>query len=382
MADDSFMRNFLDQRKNSGLLRELKDFEEISALQVNINGRQLLNFSSNDYLGLATDLTLKRASEEAVKDHGTGSTASRLISGNNSLFSKLEVKLASWKGSEDALVFNSGYQANSTIIPAIADRNTTIFSDKLNHASIIDGILLSRADHVRYRHNDNGHLEELLKKSNSKKKIIISETLFSMDGDLADFKALVQLKEKYNAFLYLDDAHGSGIYGPSGRGPAEAIMNSVDFYIGTFGKALGSFGAYCACSSLTKKYLVNSARGLIYSTALPPAIIAASIAAIDKAQKMDDARKHLKDLTMKFRSWLKSSEFETIDSDSPIVPLITGDEKSTLSLSNYLMENEIFAIAIRPPTVPKGKGRIRFTITAAHTDEHIEHLISVLNSWK
>ena len=377
-----FIQDFLDKRQESSRLRTLKDFEFISSSRLRLAGKEYINFSSNDYLGLSTAKELTLASNEATTEFGVGNTASRLVCGNHGLFSALEKQLIDWKNAEAALVFNSGYQANSTLIPAIADRHTVIFSDKLNHASIIDGIILSRAKHIRYGHNDMEELSEQLKKFPDKRKLIISETLFSMDGDIVDLKQLAKISDEHEALLYIDDAHGSGIYGPKGRGPAWEIMESVDIYVGTFGKAMGSFGAYCLSSEQLKSYLVNASRGLIYSTALPPSVLAANIAAVKKVQKMDSERSHLSSLVKNFRSYIFQSPFSTIEGDSPIVPLIVGPESDTLKLSEHLLENGIFAIAIRPPTVPEGTCRIRFTLTANHSEEDLSELTSALNSWK
>jgi 8-amino-7-oxononanoate synthase len=381
MSKYDFIKDFLEKRINQSRLRELKDFNEVSSSRIKFKNQLYINFSSNDYLGLSHSKTLINANQKAVEKWGTGSTSSRLVCGNMSIYSELESQLASWKGTENALVFNSGYQANSSIIPAIADRKSAIFSDKLNHASIVDGIQLSRAKHIRYKHNDMLDLENCLATSDEERKIIISETLFSMDGDIADLNALSELSKKYNALLYLDDAHGSGIYGHKGKGPACEIIDSVDFYVGTFGKALGSFGAYCACSSEIKQFLINSARGLIYSTALPASVISTNIAAVEHVQNMDNERKHLAQLTFSFRKFINDSPYKTIEADSPIIPLIIGTENETIALSEYLLKRQIYAISIRPPTVPEGTCRIRFTLTSSHSDEDLNTLIKALNSW-
>ena len=370
-------QEFLNKCTELDRFRTLKDFDSVSASEISYDGKTYVNFSSNDYLGLSSKLKINSESF-------SGSTASRLVCGNTKEISKLELSLAEWKGTEATLLFNSGYQANSTIIPAIADRKSLIFSDKLNHASIIDGIKLSAAKHIRYRHNDLEQLGELLEKNKDVncRKIIISETLFSMDGDYADIKAITDLAEKYNCLTYIDDAHGSGISGQRGIGPCEGLLSKIDFYISTFGKAHGSFGAYCACSKLLKDYLINSARGFIFSTALPPSVIQINQQSVSLIQTMDRERKKLFENIHKVRSFLKKEGFNTIESESPIIPVIIGPEKDTLNLSSYLMDHGIFAIAIRPPTVPENTCRIRLTISAQHSEHQIQKLLETLKRWK
>lgn len=370
-------QNFLQKCSENRRLRSLKDFDSVTANEILFEGKKLINFSSNDYLGLSTKLN------PALQAH-SGSTASRLVCGNTKDITDLEKALAEWKGTETALLFNSGYQANSTIIPAIADRKSIVFSDKLNHASIIDGIKLSGAKLLRYPHNDLQKLKELLEKNKNSggRKIIISETLFSMDGDCADIKEIIKLAGEYDCLTYIDDAHGSGISGTKGIGPCEGFLNKIDFYISTFGKAHGSFGAYCACSNLIKDYLINSARGFIFSTALPPAVIAANKKSVELIQNMDYERKLLSQNIKKIRSFLQKENFKTIEADSPVIPIISGPEKDTLALSSHLLENGIFAAAIRPPTVPKNTCRIRITVSSAHTQEEINTLLISLKRWK
>ena len=370
-------QNFLKKCSDNNRFRSLKDFDSVTSNEITFEGKKYINFSSNDYLGLSSKLRTK------AQEH-TGSTASRLVCGNTKDISDLEKSLASWKGTETSLLFNSGYQANSTIIPAIADRKSIIFSDKLNHASIIDGVKLSGAKHVRYRHNDLVQLEELLKKHkvDNCRKIIISETLFSMDGDFADIQFILDLAKKYDCITYIDDAHGSGISGKNGIGPCGDLLNKIDFYISTFGKAHGSFGAYCACSKLLKDYLINCARGFIFSTALPPAVIATNAQSIEVIQGLNEERNKLSKNIETIRTFLKKENFQTIESSSPIIPVITGSEQDTLGLSSYLMEQGIFAIAIRPPTVPENTCRIRLTVSSIHTEENISTLLKTLKRWK
>lgn len=376
----SDFQKFLDKCSTNNRYRKLKNFNSVSATRIETSDKSYINFSSNDYLGLSSSPKL----QVNISKINSGSTASRLVCGNTSNINRLEKLLAQWKQKEAALVFNSGYQANSTIIPAIADRKSIIFSDKLNHASIIDGVKLSGARHIRYKHKDLTQLQELLEKHSSEncRKIIISETLFSMDGDYADIEEICRLAEEYNCLTYIDDAHGSGLSGNNGIGPCETSMGKIDFYISTFGKALGSFGAFCACSQMLKDYLINCARGFIFSTALPPIVIETNIKSVELIQSMDSQRKKLQQNIQKIRSFLKKEDLATIDSNSPIIPIITGTEKETLQLSDFLLENGIFAIAIRPPTVPESTCRIRITVSSEHSENDIDKLLNTLKSWK
>lgn len=372
-------RDFLEKCHSLNRFRTLKDFDNVTSSRIYHEGKEYINFSSNDYLGLSSSSEL-----EDKNRHHSGSTASRLVCGNSSVMSELERKLAEWKGSESALLFNSGYQANSTIIPAVADRKSIIFSDKLNHASIIDGIKLSGAKLVRYQHNDMIQLEALLKKyaSENCKRLIISETLFSMDGDFSDIKKITELASKYDCLTYIDDAHGSGLSGKKGIGPAEGFIEKIDFYISTFGKALGSFGAYCCCSQLLKDYLINSSRGLIFSTALPPTVIQTNLKAVKLIQTMNRERKQLSMNISTVRKFLKSENFQTIESTSPIIPIITGTEENTLALSKHLLDLGIYAVAIRPPTVPENTCRIRITLSSSHSSDDLDALFESLKSWE
>lgn len=372
-------REFLEKCHSSNRFRTLKNFQNVTSTRIEYEGKEFINFSSNDYLGLSSSSKLTNTGHKSC-----GSTASRLVCGNSSAMNELENSLAEWKGTEAALLFNSGYQANSTIIPAIADRKSIIYSDKLNHASIIDGIKLSGAKLVRYRHNDLNQLEDLLKKHDGEngQKLIISETLFSMDGDFSDLKKLTELASKYNCLTYIDDAHGSGLSGTKGIGPAEGFIDKIDFYISTFGKALGSFGAYCCSSQLLKDYLINSSRGLIFSTALPPTVIETNKKAVQIIQTMDNERLRLSSNISKVRNFLKTENFQTIESSSPIIPIITGSEERTLALSDFLLRRGIYAVAIRPPTVPENTCRIRITLSSAHTSEDLDTLFESLKSWE
>ncbi|WP_051331196.1 8-amino-7-oxononanoate synthase [Aneurinibacillus terranovensis] len=343
-----------------------------------INGRKMLNLASNNYLGYAGDERLKKSMIEAVNTYGAGATASRLIVGNHPLYEKAETALVNWKKAEAGIIINNGYTANLGIISALLRRDDFVFSDKLNHASIVDGAVLSRAKHQRYRHHDLNHLEALLKKApTEKRKLIVTDTIFSMDGDLAHLKEIVVLKERYNAILMIDEAHASGIYGKNGEGYAHHLnlQNKVDIQMGTFSKALGSFGAYVVGKKWLIDYLTNRMRGFIYSTALPPAILGAAKAAIEIVQEEPERRTLLQTHAEYFRESLMDYGFNICGSQSQIVPIIIGENEKTMKFAGCLQKEGIAAIPVRPPTVPENEGRIRFTVTAVHVKQDLDWAI-------
>ncbi|CAN7343481.1 8-amino-7-oxononanoate synthase [Paenibacillus sp. LjRoot56] len=336
--------------------------------------RRLLNLSSNDYLGLSGHPAIIEAMREKLLTEGAGSGASRLVTGNRPPYDRLEEELAYWQNYEAALVFANGYMANSGVIAALAGRGDVVFSDQWNHASIVDGIILSRAEHARYRHKDMAHLRALLHKYRDKRrKLIITDAVFSMDGDQAPLRELVALKREYGAMLMVDEAHSGGIYGKYGEGLCHelAIQNDVDIHMGTFSKSFGVYGAYICGSRTLIRWLVNKARPLIYSTALPPSVVAGVSEALVVVQSEHWRREKLFALSMLFRSLLGASGFTIGEGDSPIVPLIIGDNDMALRFSRALEDEGIAAAAIRPPTVPDGTARIRFSLSAAHTEKEL-----------
>lgn len=337
-------------------------------------GRVLLNLASNDYLGLAQHPAIIEAIRETLLAEGGGSGASRLVTGNRPPYGRLEEALATWQNSEAALVFANGYMANSGVIRALAGRGDVVFSDQLNHASIVDGIVLSRAEHARYRHNDMTHLKALLNKHRDKRrKLIVTDAVFSMDGDQAPLRELVSLKQEYGAMLMVDEAHSGGIYGERGEGLCHelGLQHEVDVHMGTFSKAFGVYGAYVSGSQTLIRWLINKARPLIYSTALPPSLVAGISTALAIVQADHWRRERLFSASRLFRSSLCAAGFQTGTGDSPIVPVIVGDNDMALRFSQALEEEGIAAVAIRPPTVPDGTARIRFSLSAAHTDEEL-----------
>ena len=366
----------LETLRSQGLLRSMRLVHGAQSSRVILDGREVLLLCSNNYLGLADHPVLKEAAIRAVEQYGTGSGASRLVSGNMELHEALEARIASFKRTDAALLFNSGYAANTGVIPAIVGKGDVIFSDRLNHASIVDGALLSRARLVRYPHNDVASLRRLLAGTEpAGRRLIVSDGVFSMDGDLASLADLVKLKKEFGALLMVDDAHGTGVLGETGRGSTELfnVMAEIDIQMGTFGKALGSFGAYIAASREIVDYLVNRARSFIFSTALPPAVLAASLAALGLVDSEEGARlrKRVADNTDLFRSALQEAGFSTMASETQIIPLFVGDAGPTMEFSRQLLAEGIFVQGIRPPTVHPGSCRLRCTVMATHTMEEL-----------
>lgn len=365
--------------KEQRLFRQIPEIDYIAGHHLEIAGKKLFLFCSNDYLGLALHPSLQQAAVEAMKLHGFGAGASRLVSGSTTIHKKLEQRIARFKGAEAALLFNSGYAANTGILPALVEAGDVVLSDELNHASIIDGCRLSRAETRVYRHCDPDHLETLLRTTGgARRRLIVTDGVFSMDGDLAPLPALVLLARKYDALLMVDDAHGTGVMGATGRGTAEhfGIGNEVAIQMGTLSKGLGSFGAYVAGSRGLIDYLVNRSRSLIFSTALPPAICAASLAAFDLVESRPDIRETLWSNRAYFAQGLGAQGLSIGRSVTPIIPIMAGDSQNALSVSELLRQHGIYATAIRPPTVAEGSARIRTTVTAAHSREDIDKALT------
>ena len=367
------------------LLRRLTIVDSYDGPRVVINGKSILLMCSNDYLGLAGHPALRDAARIAMDQYGFGAGGSRLVSGTSALHHELEQRLAAFKGTEAALVFNSGYAANTGIIPAITQKGDVILSDCRNHASIVDGCRLSKAERTVYRHNDMNHVEYILKESrDARLKLIVTDGVFSMDGDIAPLPELALLAEKYGAILMVDDAHGTGVLGKTGKGTVEhfGLSRGVHIQMGTLGKALGSFGAYVAGNRDLIDFLVNHARSFIYSTALPPSVCAASIAAIDLVEKEPMHREKLWRNRERFVSGLTSLGFNIGDSVTPIVPILIGDSEQACKAGDKLIEYGVYATAIRPPTVRPGTARIRATVTASHSDQDIDAALDMFGRLK
>ena len=381
----------LDRLRADGLYRQLRHVASPQGPHLVIDGREFLNFSSNDYLGLASDPVLKRAATEAIDRWGVGAGASRLVCGNLEPYRLLEEKLARFKNKEAAIVFGSGYAANVGTISALVGKGDVVILDKLDHASIIDGARLSGATIRVYPHKNLKKLEDILRSVGAqpaaprppRRILIITETVFSMDGDLAPLAEIVALKEKHGAWLMIDEAHATGLYAKNRRGLAEAtgVEDKIDITLGTLSKALGCAGGFVVGSQTLIDFLRNRARSLIYSTALPPAVCAAAAAAVDFV--MSDAGHERRDQLWRNVSELKnglSALGIQNESRSPIIPVIVGDETAAVEVSQKLYEAGIFVPAIRYPTVPKGKARLRVTVTAGHSKGDIEHFLDVVGA--
>jgi 8-amino-7-oxononanoate synthase len=371
----------LDDLQKASQARQFIPIESAQEPWLYKNGIRLLNLSSNNYLGLAGDDRLKQGAIEATEKYGVGSTASRLVIGNHPAYELAESALTRWKQAASALILNSGYTANLGIISSIIGREGIVFSDKLNHASIVDGIILSRAEHKRYHHKDLNHLEALLKQTPPEKtKLIVTDAVFSMDGDIADLPGLVTLKEKYQAILMVDEAHSSGIYGPRGAGLVHQwqLQNRIDIQMGTFSKALGGFGAYVTGEKGLVDYLTNKMRSLIFTTGLPPATLGAITAAIPIVQEESWRKEQLLEHAAFMRRSLIHQGFEVCGSKTQIIPILVGSNEKTLLFSQRLQEEGIAAIAIRPPTVPQNQARIRLSLMATHRREDLAWAMTIL----
>jgi len=351
-----------------------------SGVFIRVDGQQLINFASNDYLALNTHAKLCSAAQRALAK-GVGSGASRLVCGDDPALHDLEQRLADWKGYEACLIVGSGMLANMGLIQTLGERHSRIFADKLNHASLVDGVRLSAASSHRFRHRDYAQLEQLLQKHHAKKRMIVSDGVFSMGGDCADVSNLISLAETYDTLLIIDDAHGIGSTGPAGKGLTASISNTANhdrlIEVGTFGKAFASYGAFILGTEPLIEGLRQRQRSMIYSTALPLAMIAAADAALDLIQD-GNALNQLQSNIVHFKQ--NTAELDFMPSDTAIQPLILGSDNRAMAMAAALRENGFFVSAIRPPTVPAGTARLRFTLSAAHSTEQIDRLIECLTA--
>ena len=370
----------LNKLTDTSNFRTLKNYESNSCFILD-KGRKMLNLSSNDYLGIGGNSAFSREFAADCKFDFCGSTSSRLLTGNHKIYTELENLLASVYQRQSALVFNSGYNANVGILPALTQKGDLILADKLVHASIIDGLKLSNAQVVRYRHNDYEHLEKLLQKHTDLNGniFIVSESIFSMDGDLCELHKLIDIKKKYNAFLYLDEAHAVGIRGNKGLGIAEEndLIGDIDFIIGTFGKAYASQGAYIICDKLFADYLTNKMRSLIFTTALPPISIAWTKFVFEKTLDMQDSRLAVKKIADNFVCGIKAKGYN-INSQSQIVPFMVYDNEKSILLAEDFQQKGFYVLPVRPPTVPDGTARLRFSLNATIKPEHINSILNIL----
>jgi 8-amino-7-oxononanoate synthase len=377
---ENTVENELLNLKEAGLYRTLRRVEGDQGPTLILDGREVINFSSNNYLGIANHPALCDAAKAAIDRYGCGSGASRLISGNMALHEELEDKLAEFKGTQAALVFNSGFQANAGIIPALVGEGDWVFSDALNHASIIDGCRLARAKTLIYEHCDVDQLERGLRDAPGRsRKLIVTESLFSMDGDEAPLAEIVALAERYGAMVMVDEAHATGVYEPNGAGLVAklGLGERITIQMGTLGKALGGFGAYVAGSRELRELLINRCRSFIFTTSLPPAVMAMAVAAIDLVKREPGRRETLRRNCDLLRSGLRNLGLRLGGSQSQILPLIVGKAGACMKLSEELLARGIFAQGIRPPTVPPATSRLRITLMATHAEEHLRRALEV-----
>jgi 8-amino-7-oxononanoate synthase len=381
VGSESRYQAFLDALGQDRLRRELTSVAARDARTLEAGGRTYLNLASNDYLALRFHEALITRAQDWAGTYGTGSGASRLVTGNLDLFAGIEAKVARLKGKQAALVMASGFQANAAVLQALFDNavlggEPLVFADRLNHASMHFGCKAAGVRQLRYRHADAAHLAEILTpyQGDSRPKFILTESVFSMDGDVAPLAEIARLARTHDAMVIVDDAHATGIFGEGGRG----LSDGADIVIGTFSKALGSFGAYVACSETMRDYLVNRCSGFIYSTALPPPVLGAIDAALDLVPGLSDARRHVAGLAARFRDEAQALGYDTGPSSTQIVPVIVGSAEAALRLGAKLREAGFWSTPIRPPTVPQGTARVRFAFTAAHTDQDVHDVCAAL----
>lgn len=379
---DRYFTEELARLTEAGLRRSLRLVEGPQGPKATIDGKEAILLCSNDYLGLANHPLVKRAAKEAVDAWGVGAGASRLVSGNMTPHARLEERIMRFKGTEAALVFNSGYHANVGCITAICQRDSEVFSDRLNHASIVDACLLSRAAFRRYPHRDVDSLERLLKKSRARRKLIATDGVFSMDGDIAPIREIAGLLDRHNAMLLIDDAHSTGVLGHRGTGTLEhlGVSHPSIIQMGTLGKAVGAFGAFIAGSVELIEILKSKSRPFIYTTALPPSICAASIKALDVMEGEPGLRERLWENAAFLREGLKEAGLDTLGSRTQIMPIAVGQAQRTMELSSRLLEKGVFIQGIRPPTVPDGTSRLRVSVTAGHSREDLASALAAIRA--
>jgi 8-amino-7-oxononanoate synthase len=364
-----------------GLRRTLEPLSSAQGPVVEVDGRPLVNLCSNDYLALAGDARVRRAAAEAAEREGAGSGASRLVAGDLPVHGRLERALAGFAHAEAALLFGSGYHANTGVPPALVGRDDAVFSDAWNHASIVDGCLLSRAELVRYRHGDVGELEGLLARTRARRKLVVTDAVFSMDGDAAPLRELALLCDRHGAMLYVDEAHSDGVLGPTGGGLAEAlgVADRVDVHMGTLGKAFGAAGAFVAGEARLVDLLVSRARTFVFTTAPAPAASAAALAALDVVRAEPGRRARVLALAGRMKAGLAGRGFDVARVAAPIFPIVLGSEERAVAASRALRERGFFVRAIRPPTVPRGTSRLRVTLTAGHTEAQVDAFLGALD---
>lgn len=379
--DMEFLKVKVQELKDQGLYKELVTLDGPNDAECVLNGKKVINLSSNNYLGFANHPRLKKAAIAAIEKYGAGAGAVRPIIGNMALHDELEALLAKFKREEAVLSFQSGFNCNAGVIQAVTEKGDLIISDQLNHASIIDGTRLSKADKAVFKHSDMQDLENVLKEKRDSYKnvLIITDGVFSMDGDIANLPGIVELAEKYNCLTYVDDAHASGVLGESGRGSVDHfhLHGRVDFAMGTLSKAIGVVGGYVAGKQVTIDWLKNRGRPFLFSTGLPPAAVGAAIEAIKMLMESTEYTDRLWDNAKHFKEGLGKLGFNTGNSETPITPIIVGEEAKTLEFSKKLFSNGVFSGPIVFPTVPKGTGRVRCMVTAGHTKAQLDEAVKI-----
>ena len=378
MADLTFLSTALDAIKERDLFRRLRYLQGAQTPRVQLEGKEAILLSSNNYLGLAEHPALREAAIRALERYGCGAGASRSVSGTTELHRELEERIARFKGSEAALILSTGYMANIGLLTTLVGTGDLIVSDELNHASIVDGCRLSRAETWVYRHRAMDHLEALLKRSSHRRRLIVTDGIFSTEGAIAPLPEIRQLADRYGALVMVDDAHATGVLGREGRGTGEHfdMMGKIEIQMGTLGKALGGFGAYVAGTQDLIDYLINCCRPFIYTTAIPPAVAAMALAALEIVEKEPQRRARLWENTAYFRSGLQNLGFDLGRSETPICPVFIGDNALTMEADRRLMARGVFAQGIRPPSVPAQGARLRTTLMATHTAEDLDYALA------
>ncbi len=382
--DLKYLQESVQDLKDQGVYRKLPVLESANGAEIILNGKSVINLSSNNYLGFANHPKLKAAAIKAVEKYGVGAGAVRTIVGNMDIHEELEVLLAEFKREEAAMVFQSGFNCNSGVIQAITTKGDLIISDALNHASIIDGVKLSKADKAIFKHSDMADLRRILeeKRKDYKTVLIITDGVFSMDGDLAKLPEMVELAEEFDALTYVDDAHGSGVLGECGRGTVDhfGLHGRVDFCIGTLSKGIGVIGGYCAGKQVMKEWLSHRGRPILFSTALPPAAVMPIMEALKLLMSTSEYTDRLWSNAKFFKEKLGKLGFDTGASETPITPVIIGDEAKSMEFSRKLLEKGVYVSAIVFPTVAKGTGRVRCMVTAGHSEEQLSKAVDVFEA--
>ena len=379
---DAILQGQLDQRRAEHLYRTRLNVASGCSSTLEVDGSTLVNFCSNDYLGLANHPEINQALKKAVDQYGTGSGASHLISGHSTAHQQLEEQLADFTGRPRALLYSTGYMANMGTINALVGRHDLVLQDQLNHASLLDGGHLSRATSQRYKHSDLGNLQQRLEQSSAARKLIVTDGVFSMDGDLAPLAQLSEMAAAHNGWLMVDDAHGFGVLGKQGGGLVEELNLSceqVPVLVGTLGKSFGTFGAFVAGSEALIESLIQFSRSYIYTTAMPPAIAAATLTSLKIVREETWRREKLASLITQFRRGAEQIGLQLMASSTPIQPVVINDDQKVMQISAALREQGFLVGAIRPPTVPVGSGRLRITLSADHSEQQVDQLLNALD---